>query len=368
MTSLGSSLWRKIFSDPFALRVSAFLLTAALLISCSSQEEGGEHVRVKRGISSRFEWAVQHYEAGEYAHSVDNFEQLRREGAEVPDFDLVAFYMGMSRFKLGQYEQAAKELESFLRSGHDREESQEARLSLMMCYEKLGRWQDAGSLAAETDKLTLFQYNRALLKLIWARALREQGELLGAKKVLESATPFLDKVGSEDRAIPFYADPNEDLWGRYYFTSLLIQEMECNRLSPSEFTPKKAKGAKKKPKAQRLYQAWLESVTDCLRKSVNEASEDLFSRDSSWAEPVETSITQGISVFGKKIEGYLKEEAAHLDRLRALQKSSREQLYRLLNTTEEQLKNFKNHGFNTKSLESVRKLVDRLLVALSNPS
>jgi hypothetical protein len=349
----GSSLLRKFLADP---RVWGALLCFFLLGACAADETIGRHHKGQRAISSKFEWAVQHYEAGAYKDSLKNFLLLRGKGTEVPGYDLIPFYVGMSLFHLSRFEEAARELETFLRSGSARQEALDARLSLLLTLEKLGRWKEASSLAAETDKLTLFQNNRALLKLVWARALREQGEILGAKAVLKDSLPYLDKMEADERG-PLRTDPDQDLWGRYHFIEALIDETECTKAGPSSTRRKKT-----------LYSPWLESVTDCFRGAITKASEELFSRESPWSSLAQESLERGISHFAEEIDGYLQKEKAKLESFRTLQKASREQLYRILGTTDSQLKTLKDRGINPLPLESLRKLLDRLLVTLSRPS
>jgi len=312
---------------------------------------------MKKSISSQFEWAVQSYEAGSYSEAIERFEKLRKEGAEVPEYDLILFYLGMSHHKTGENLKAAGELEAFLKAGQQRQESQDARISLLLCYERLSRWKDSASLAAETDKLTLFQYNRALLKLLWARALAEQGEIQGAKVVLEDAVAYLDKVGGDDKAIPFYANPDEDLWGRYHFSSVLMAARTCPSTQPKVINKKKT-----------LYVPWLESVTDCLRTALTHASQELFVKDNAWSEKAGAELHSAVEAFGLKIQANVKKEEASLAGRQALQKSAAENLYRLLGTMDEHLKIFKNRGVGSPSLESLRKQLDRLLMAISSPS
>jgi hypothetical protein len=365
---------------PASLRSPIFSLSLAalcLLAACSHGLDTEAKHRKPDPNSSRFEWAVQHYEAGDFEKAIKSFEALRKEGAEIPDFDLVPFYLGMSHYKLGHFETAAQELEGFVQGASKREESQDARITLLLTLEKLGRWKDTAALAMESDKLTLFQYNRALLKLIWARSLRELGEILGAKAELEEAQPFLDKATSDEAVQPFFADPDQDLWGRSHFTSILVTESECLKLEPRDLAhrepaPEKPgkKSAAKKLKAvapNRLYAPWLEAVTDCQRKASTEAADELFERESPWGPLAAAAISNSITIFGNRITGYLKEEASRLPRRRALQKDARENLYRLLALFEEKLKFFKNRELNEAPLEPLRKQVDRLLVEISSP-
>jgi tetratricopeptide (TPR) repeat protein len=351
----------------------SLLAFGCVLVSCATTDDTEtKHHRPDRN-SNRFEWAVQHYEAGDYSDAIHSFESLTQEGSSLPEYDLLSFYIGMSQFKLAHYPEASKELEAFLRSNAERQEIQQARIALLLSYEKLERWEAAASLAAETDKLTLFQDNRAILKLVWARALREQGELLGAKAELEEAQPFLDKVEGENGSQPFYADPDQDLWGRYHFTALLLQVSDCSRLTPKEIAkpaPASKKKSKKKIKPaspKRIYQPWLEGVTDCYRKAVTQASDEIFNIDTPWSTQARSVLASALSDLGSKIEMYLKDEAKALDRHRALEIAARENLYRLLNVIESKMKDFKNQNLSTESLETLRKIVDPLLAKISSP-
>jgi tetratricopeptide (TPR) repeat protein len=373
MTSPASSPSPKFFPDRRGRAVAmAAALSILLLSSCagSGDDVRRHHGKAPSAVWTRFEWGVQNYEAGDYQKAIAGFESLRKEGPAVPDYDLLPYYLGMSHYHLGQYPDAARELEAFLRAGASRQEAQDARLTLLLTYEKLGRWDDATALAVETDKLTLFQYNRALLKLVWAHALRERGELLGAKAALDEAEPYLDKVSTEDGGQPLYADADQDLWGRYHYTSVLVEEMECGRLTPKEIgvAAKPGKKGRKARPLKRLYAPWLEAVTDCQRKAIAHASQEIFSHDSPWAPKAEAALTQGIEAFGERVRDYLRQESAALEKHRALEKTARENFYRLLSSVEDQIKIFKNRGLNSESLEAIRKKIDPLIVSLSHPS
>jgi len=341
-----------------SLLIAAFFLLHGCAASTEEVMSNGSRRRVKRSISSQFAWAVQQYEAGVYKDAVQRFERLQKEGSEVPEYDLILFYLGMSHYKLGEYERAVNELQAFLRSGSQRQEAQDGRLTLLLAFEKLARWKESSSLSSETDKLSLFQNNRALLKLIWARALVEQGELMGAKSVLENAVAYLDNVGTEEgKNLPFYSNPDQDLWGRYHFTAVLLEAGACNVNNPKEVG-----------KNKKLYAPWLESVTDCLRKTFTHASNEIFLKESAWTDKAHASLSTAVEAFGKKIQLHLSKEAKVLAKQQSLKKSAAEALYRLLGTLDENLKNLKNQGVNASPLEQLRKQIDHLLVAVSNPS
>lgn len=334
------------------------------LAACSSstEETGAARPRRKasRSLSSQFEWAVQSYEAGHYQEAVERFERLKGSGAEVPEFDLILFYLGMSHFRLGELTRSVEELEGFLRSGSPRTQSQEARITLLLAFEKLERWKESAALSAETDKLTLFHHNRTLLKLLWARALIERGEVTGAKAVLEDSAAFLDKITEEEDA-PVHARPDRDLWGRYHFTQVLLEARECALTQPKELAQK---GTAKK----RLYVPWMESVTDCLRAALTHASKELFAKESLWGEKAEPTLSAAVEDFGQRIQRYLKQEAGMIERHRSLHKSARESLYRLLGTLDQHLISLRSRGASTHALDKLRKQIDRLLVSVSGPT
>ena len=153
-------------------------------------------------------------------------------------------------------------------------------------------------------------------------------------------------------------DPDKDLWGRFHYTSLLMQLNECNSTSPKEIN----KGKK------RLYLPWLEGTVDCFRRSVGSLVAELLLPESTWAPASLALFESNLAAFGKKIKDAQRREGSHLAERRALESSAREQLYRLLNKIDEQDKVIKNQGVITTNLELIRKQVDLLLVSLSNPS
>jgi hypothetical protein len=195
---------------------------------------------------------------------------------------------------------------------------------------------------------------------------------MGARAALDEAQPYLDKVG-DDGGQPFYADPDQDLWGRFHFTQVLVHESDCALLHPKDVTPARKPRKDKKPPlkvlvAKRLYAPWLEARVDCQRKAISEASDSLFPLESPWTETAVTAILQGNASLADEVRGYLHDEAAVLDHERVLQKTARENFYRLLATVEEHMKDFKKRELNDAPLESLRKQLDRLLVAISQPS
>jgi tetratricopeptide (TPR) repeat protein len=317
--------------------------------------------RLSRSLSYRFEWAVQNYEAGHYKEAIDRFQKLRQEGSAVGEFELIPFYLGMSHFRIGQLAEGEQELNAFLKASPQRNEAQDARITLLLLYEKQRDWNKTLGLAAETEKQALFQYNRAVLKLVWARALAEEGELKGARAVLKDAEQFLESSGSPDSTFTIFSDPNQDLWGRYHFTEAMIAEKSCRLMNPKEL-------AGKKKDTRRLYEPWLEASVDCLRHSLVEADRQLFQKESVWSPEVGAIFLDSVDLLGNRVKGYIAQEKEKLDRQHLLEKNAREHLYRLLSTIDDLLKSVKKQRVETSSLESIRKRIDLLLLQISKPS
>lgn len=347
---------------PFLLFASISLLASCSTLSealypSSEPKETDSVTREKKRqkvVSSQFEWAVQNYEAGEYDLAIPQFRKLKSMGPNVPGYELVPYYLGMSLFQAKQFPEARLELENFLKSEPNSSESQEARVALLSIYEQTREWDKVLGLAAETDKLTLFQDKRAFLKLVWAQALQAKGEFKGAKAVLKDAAQYLDGHSAKRGNGP---DLDKDLWGRFYYTTFILKLEDC-RTSPKEIGNGKSK--------RRLYLPWLESSVDCYRYSLDQIERDLS--ESGWLTPAFAELEKSIRSFGDQIQSYINQEKGRLETRRGLEGQARQNLYRLLSKTEDTIKIFKNQGLETEPLEALRKRIDLLLVSLARPS
>jgi hypothetical protein len=366
MISLRSSNWRNTSAKAAAalllIQLSACSLFSSPTGSAGSAEQGQASSPTRkrtrsRALLSQFEWAVQSYEAGDYLRAVRQFRELRKAGASLEDFELVPFYLGMSYFQLGKNTEAAASLERFIQSGSGRHEAQDARMALLLIYERQANWSKLLGLAAEADHQTLFQNNRALLKLLWARALIETGEYLGAKSQLKDATQYLDFAAGRDRSV--LAESERDIWGRYHYTSLLVREHECD-MHP------KAVGSSKKPKY--LYGNWLEGNIDCVQQTLNDAVNELMLRESPWSGAAAAVLQREIDSLASKITAAMTREQKSLNARSALEKVARRQLYRIMTELEKSIKIFKEREVSPQPLEQLRKRIDLLIVSLSRPS
>lgn len=365
MTCLPFCSSRATWNSLLALAVVAVLPACSIFNGTPESDLGKETVSsptrersYNRIRANQFEWAVQSYEAGDYPRAISQFRQLEKAGPSVADFDLIPYYLGMSYFNSSNNREAARYLEKFLQMGKARRESQDARMALLLIYERLSDWPKLLGLAAETENVTLFQNNRALLKLLWARALIENNETMGAKGQLKDATQYLDLTSGEDRSI--LKEAERDVWGRYYYTSLLVSERECLAMNPQKIAA--GKGSKT------LYANWLEGSVECLRTAITLASNEVFSRESIWSPQASNSLNRNIDGLATKLRRYLAAEGKSLKNRQALERAAQGQLYRLLTELDKHIKSFKNRDVNSAPLELIRKRVDLLLVSLSRPS
>jgi hypothetical protein len=353
---------------PFGLAAALFsLFSLAALAGCSSVSEalyppGAERAEGapkeshrQRVVANEFQWAVQNYEAGKYEEALGQFRRLRELGAESAAFELVPYYLGMSLFKLSRYDEASVRLAEFLRGQVPARERQEARLALLSIHERTAQWDQLAALAAETDRLTLFQDNRAFVKLLWARALRERGELQGARQTLKDAEPYLDGERST-RA----TELDRDLWGRYHFTAQLLRQTECLSLQPRALA-----GKTKKAPPKRLYGPWLEASVDCFRSTVKNMAAELFALESAWAPLAATELEKALTQWGATVQGFLKQESARLEQKRALQSDARQHIYRLMSEIDRSIQVLSDRSLKAPGLESLRRHLDLLLSSLS---
>ena len=308
----------------------------------------------------KFEWAIQDYEAGNYQEAADEFRKLESSGANLEDFDLVPYYLGMSYYHLGKLQPGAEKLERFNQIAKDRREIQESRITLLLIYEQLKNWPRVLGLAAEMNDQSLFHSNQALHKLVWARALRETGELQGAKAVMKDVTQYLSQGPEQEENWGQPTDPKNDLWGRFHYTALLLAEDECAKNTPN----KVGTGKRAKP----LYNVWLEATADCVQNLITLASRELYRKESAWSALAAESNARSVREFGTKIQAFLKTEGKVLEARRSLEKVARQQLYRILTRLDENLKKLKEQEVSAQHLESLRKQIDLLLVSISRPS
>ncbi|RZA05579.1 MAG: hypothetical protein EOP11_12500 [Proteobacteria bacterium] len=311
-----------------------------------------------RSLANEFQWAVQDYEAGKYVAATEKFQKLEAAGAENPEFDLVPFYLGMGYFQAGQDGPAKERLQTYLKGERSGENAQEARLALLTIYERTHAWDELLGLSAETDPQPLSQTNRAYLKLLWARALKEKREAKGARAVLAESLQYLRGDPSVSAKA---ATANQDLWGRYHYTDLLLRLDSCERSSPRTL-------AEGKKGARRIYPAWLDSSVDCYRAALRFMESELLNRESAWAKPGAEDFSKAVDVFAQRIQGFYQDEKNQLNRRRALQSAARASVYRFLSALEESTRALKPGVAGPEAFANIRKRLDLLLVSISSPT
>jgi hypothetical protein len=272
----------------------------------------------------------------------------------VPQYEQIPFYLGMSHYRLGNFAQAKESLRQFLVQMNTHHHAQDARMALLSMYEREKAWDDLLGMAAETDKLTLFQNNRAYLKLVWARALVAKGEKKGADLLLKDALQYLDSGEYRDGK---GMDPDMDLWGRYYFTAQLLKNADCGNVDPQ------AIGKAKSPK--RLYQPWLESQTDCFQGLIADLVNNLVKRESSWTNPTIQLVRESFATFVQKIQKYQALEKSKIETLNTLTSLARQNLYRLLGRVDELRTQLEKREFESSSLQQLRSQIDESILQIS---
>ena len=316
----------------------------------------GTHQEMK--TSSQFEWAVQYYEAGQYEKALPSFLKLSEKGAEEESFQLVPFYLGMTYYRLRNWAKASEFLEAFNRVKTEGAVSKESRVALMVCYENQQKWQQATALASEIDTMNLYQDNQFLVKLIWARALSEQGEILGAKTILKDTFQQMSNFPMSENPDLLQQDTESDLWGRYYFVSILINEKECESIQPKEI-----KG--KKPKF--LFDNWFEAENECVKRALKEGSLDLFRSDKAFSHPAAALIEKALESYAAKSNQFAAKQA-NIEAKRQIANNARQHFYQVMGYVDELQKNLKIQELESPHLKQIRTRIDYLILSISSPS
>jgi len=348
MTLLRSILFLTFFSLSSCSSLHAFLWDKEKPAAFSTEKKVGAKKRIS---SNQFAWAVQNFEAGRYEKSLRLFLKLKAQGPQLEDFELISFYLGMSHFRLNELALAQKNLEFFIQQRLDLHQTQVAKLTLLSIFESEKKWNKILGLAAEMNTLSLFQDSRAYLKLSWARALRENKEHRSALLMLKEARDYLD-VTDVSQLRP--SQPDQDLWGKYHSTELLLALDECGALEP------KIVG-----KESRL-ETWVDASADCLRRSFSLFSENLVSNDSPWITFAEENYLSSLNSFFVRYQGLEKKQS--LTRRRKLDPLMKSSLYRLHSEMETQKARLKDRSLSLDPIERIRKRIDSLLISLSQPS
>jgi len=318
-----------------------------------------------RAISTQFEWAVQYYEAGQYEQALASFSSLEKEGASVPSFELIPFYQGMSFMQLNKPEKAIPYLESFIKNNAKLAKAQEARMALLICFESTKNWTALSAMASEIEKFSLYTENRTLLHLLWAEALLEQNELLGAKKNLAVAASLMNNmpVHSDSYLSAELNRSNEDLYGRYIWTNARFNVLECTRLKPQE-------QSKKSKNKKHFFEIWIQAKSDCLQKTMLETLNVYQSLSPRWAENTVKIYTQACNDFIKTPQWLVENKyiSNQKEAKQMLKNKLRISFYNFSSLWGGFLKNFQYQTLNRDYLEKIIKHIESLIYELSLPS
>lgn len=352
MTLLRSILFLTFFSLSSCSSLHAFLWSEDKPDKSADGTSAEEKTESKKRIrSDQFAWALQNFEAGRYEKALPLFQRLKAQGPQLENFELIPYYLGMSHYRLGAMDAALKELDFFVQQRLDLHQVQEAKLTLLSIFETQKQWSKILGLAAEMNSLSLFQDSRAYLKLSWARALRENKEHRSALQMLKEAKDYLDPSDiSQLRS----SQPDQDLWGKYHSTELLLSLDECGALQP------------KRVGNEIRIETWLDYSADCFRKSLRLLAENLVSTDSPWIPFAEENFQAELNRFFSRFQEM--EKNLPLTRRRKLNPVMKSSLYRLYTEIESQSAKLKDRSLSLEPIERIRKRIDTLLSSLSQPS
>ena len=307
---------------------------AAPTTAALSEEEKN---KLSRRFRSRYEWAVQYYESGEYDKAKKSFLSLTQAGALLEEFELVPFYLGMSEKKLGNCPAAIAHLQNFKKSSRM---LGDARLAQMECLEQMSEWKKITALAAEMEKASLLQEQRVDYLLFWSRALTELGELQGAKSRLEEAENQIFNQPGERRESQ-----------RFALSRLAFDLKTCSQLPY--------------PKKKAPWQNWVIGRSECEEQSLRYAGEKLFGSDSAYAQMAYTLLEKSSRIFVDDSRGLAKN--LNLRDRRKLRDLTQKSLYRLYDRAGTIENALQKQMLITKHLEQLKKHWDGLLSELTQP-
>lgn len=301
------------------------------------------------GLNSRYQWAIQNYEAGQYEKALKELHSISMEGPEVERYELVDFFEGMSLFHLSRLPEATAKLEAFLKQAPKAYEAQEARMTLLRAYEMEKNWPKLVALAAESDNQSLYFENRALLKLFWAEALNQLGEHSGAERVLSETNVLLNNLPEEYEGSGDGYDLRRELRGRYQWINLSNKAHDCSRT----VVPAKGKAS--------LLNQWADGYGECLVQ----ASQDFFkdSRDlgAQWIERSQMALFDAWKNWLAESHARLEEKKGSLALKREVDQRVKKSFARFLFLIQEERKSFKNQPDKDKILRRLAQNVENLL-------
>ncbi|NUM88702.1 MAG: hypothetical protein HUU37_05825 [Bdellovibrionales bacterium] len=319
-----------------------------------SQKARQREERLSESINSKFEWAIQNYEAGRYEDAIRGFRSVQRDPARVERFELIHWYLGMSHFHLGKLDDALTHLRQYLQANPvPGQESQEARVTLLRIHESRSDWPAIATLAAETDRLSLYQQNRALVKLLWAEALYQQKEYAGARSAASDAETILASLPQTEGD---HFDPRGALWSRHRWLQLVLDGHSCSDLTVAR-TGKKIH-----------LEQWVDGYGECLERSVKRYVAEISQLPARWAEKTNAHMVRSFEVYRQRLEEELRALRPPLARQRALEGSARRAFHRILDQLNQGLKNFENQPDARESVERLLKSTEGLLHRFSLPN
>lgn len=316
----------------------------------------GEELSVNS--SSRYQWAIQHYESGHYEAALEGFNAYENDGALISNFPMIPYYQGMSHFRLGNCTAATPYLQKFIEASPTLSETQEARLTLLQCYEKREDWKAVVTLAAEIEKFPLYAENRIRLKLLWTRALFELNEISGAKRSLEEVEGLVNNFTRDPDRQAEFSQNNESFESRLFHLKVMLELEDCEAI---------AAPTKSGKNSQALVDRWLETKGDCLVSTTRKSLDLGLTFKENEAKRWLNTLASYYQHFADSPEQLTRDKlySSLKDAQFATRAKIRAALYRLAATIDTKLKEKDSSVPNTAALLDLQKTVENLLLSLS---
>ncbi|MCO5143066.1 MAG: hypothetical protein M9962_08255 [Oligoflexia bacterium] len=360
MTYLRSWNFQNIF---VSLALTSFFASCSPLptVIDAEQPTTKDYSRTKekayqKSLSTQFEWAIQYYESGDYERAIQQLNKLEPRGSQLKNYQEIFFYQGMTYFYLNNYPASEASLLNYLKQVNSGTHSIEAKLTLLKVYESTKQWDKILGQVAELRKTQLYHDNKALLLLIWTRSLLETNEINGAKQLLSESEQTVQQFPPKSNTYAAIGK-NQDLWGRFYFTKLMLNKKLCNQ------EPKRTND---KTKAW-LFDNWLEGESECLKNGLNILTQ-IYELDSQWQNESTEMWKSSLEAFFLKISNYRLKNKLGLNERRKLTTAARKSLYLLSSECDKIAKTIEFQNVNSQPLKQIQKRIETLLLSLSSPT
>lgn len=261
---------------------------AAIPSAAIRPPSGGESADAENP-STNFQWALQSFEAGQYEDALERFSDIAQDGAQNENFDLAVYYQGRSLYLLNRYHESTERLRSYIDHNPRGAHAQDARLTLLLAYNILRDWKNSTVVAAEAIQGESYIGNKILIRLLWAEALIEIGELTGAHKALRETKEMFQGIPEGSLMGDVLTESKSTLSERGLWLESHLQLRSCEMLKP----PAKSNAKNK----NRLLTEWYSKRGLCLKQAFDIALTAYTVLGPRWNRAMSDSLATGVEVF-----------------------------------------------------------------------